>query len=501
MSRLRTLFSLFIACLFVLTGLDSLLVSPDATASTPETSTAKVIRPAQKKTAKKKARGKRAQAKEAMDGEDGAEKTDKPAPSTDAAPADGVLKFSRDIAPIIVANCSGCHNPRQKRGKLDMSTFEKIMEGTPSEKIIAPGKPEESHLILRLKGEETPKMPQGANRNLSEAAIAKIEQWVKAGAVLDAGMDPKKTIASYAASPEDLRKGELAKLTPDERDKQVEKIGRERWKKASPKTDPQINTTAHFIMFSTLPKERAGAVAKALESQTAAVKGILGAPSVEWGEKASLFVFNDLASFGEFVKTNENRESEAGDTGTARLNVPQPYVAVLDPSGGRDEPASANSSAPRKARSKRGSEDDSSGGSGERSLAGLLTENFVIGAASKAGKPPRWVSLGLGALIASHVEKGSAYYKKIRQDAEALAQQGWQAKAQEALGDETTIDHVRAVGFAILEWLASENRALPGEFVKGMLAGGEKLDEVIQNVLNGTREDFLQKSGEYIMTR
>ena len=82
-----------------------------------------------------------------------------------------------------------------------------------------------------IKGEEKPKMPVGARNNLSEEAITKIENWVKAGALLDAGKDASAPIVSYASSVDDLRKFELAKMTPEQRDKQVETIGIERWKK------------------------------------------------------------------------------------------------------------------------------------------------------------------------------------------------------------------------------------------------------------------------------
>ncbi len=83
-----------------------------------------------------------------------------------------------------------------------MTSFEKLMKGADAEEVIVPGKSDESHLVLRIKGEETPKMPRGNNRNLSDAAIAKIEQWVKQGARLDAGIDPKTPMAKYAATSE-----------------------------------------------------------------------------------------------------------------------------------------------------------------------------------------------------------------------------------------------------------------------------------------------------------
>ena len=137
---------------------------------------------------------------------DATAKTKKGATKNDAG-STGQLKFSQDIAPILVANCIGCHSgdgAGLQKGKLDLTTFEKLKKGsqkrTDDPEIVIAGKPDESHLVLRIKGEETPRMPQGGNNRMSAEAIAKIEQWVKEGAKLDAGIDPKKPIKSYAAS-------------------------------------------------------------------------------------------------------------------------------------------------------------------------------------------------------------------------------------------------------------------------------------------------------------
>ena len=452
-----------------------------------------VVRVSQKPKARKKARGKPAKAENPGETADAVAKTNAPAQS------DGVLKFSRDIAPILVGNCGGCHNPRAqgKSKKLDLSTFEGLMKGTADHPVIVAGKPEESHLVLRVKGEEMPRMPQQANKTLSEASITKIEQWVKAGAILDAGIDPKAAMEKYAASPEELRKAGLAKMTPDLRDKQVEATARERWKKANPKTTPEIASSAHFLLFSTLPKERANAAVKAVEGQYAGVKSLFGAPALDWGEKASLFVLNDAASFSEFVRAVENREIDAGNVATGRFSVGQPYVAVIDPHGGRDEPDRVAATRKPGRTKKAGSASDEEG-SADRTLAGLLTEQFVIGTSARAGKPPRWLALGLGALVASKVEGRTAYYRKVRHTAYQLWELGWASKAQDALGDGAKIEDVRAVGFAILEWLTAENRSGVPPFIEGMMRGGEKLDEVIGIVLNGNRQQFLEGSGDFV---
>ena len=433
----------------------------------------------QKKARSKKAAGKPAPAEDAT-------------PKSDAPASDGESKFSRDVAPIFVANCLGCHNPAQKRKKLDLSTFEAIMAGTPDEKVIVPGKPVESHLVLRIKGIETPKMPQGGNRTLSDEAVARVERWVKAGAILDAGIDPKAPLSKYAATPDDLRKNDLAKLTPDQRDKQVEASGLERWKKASPKVKPDVTPSAHFVLFGTLPKARATAALRVLETQFTALKPVAGPAALEWGEKASVYVLNDASSFNEFVRVIEAREVESGETTSAKFTGPQPYVVAVDPLGGRDEPATAPK------RGGRGRSGD--GASAGLSLGGVLTEPFAAGVLSRAGKPPRWLTLGLGSYLASKADPKSPYFQKLRSRALDLCQQGWATRASDALGDATKTEDVRAVGFAVVEWLNATDRSLLPIFAKGMLGGGQNLDAVIEQVLQGNRDEFLAGSGTFVST-
>ena len=70
-----------------------------------------------------------------------------------------------------MANCIGCHSGDGvgvREGKLDLTTFENLKKGsqkrTDDPEIVIAGKPDESHLVLRIKGEEEPRMPQGGNR-------------------------------------------------------------------------------------------------------------------------------------------------------------------------------------------------------------------------------------------------------------------------------------------------------------------------------------------------
>ncbi len=452
-----------------------------------------VIRLAQAKVAKKKARGKRAMPKKGEAKEAAGGTTQAP-----AAARDSELKFSRDIAPILVGNCVGCHNAKLRRGKFDMTSFKKLMVGAEKEKVIIPGKPDESPLILRIKGEETPKMPPGANRNLADVAIGKIEKWVQAGARLDAGIDENASLESFASTPQQLRQSELARMTPEARDGHVEKVGRDRWKKVSSKTTPEVTPSDHFLLFGNLPEERASATLKGMEAQYGQLRNLLStpkAPALDWAEKVSLYVFSDENSFVGFVRGVENREIEPGDQATSDLKGTEPYVAAIDPLGGRDEPS--GSSSRKTARSKR----DGSGAGASRSLGGVLTEQFAIGCLKQAGDPPRWLTLGLGAYLAAQVEPRHPYFQGLRKQAFVLCERSWPTMATEALGGEGNSDDVRAVGFALIECMASTARPALPAFVRGMLGGQAKLDDVIQSVLKWDRNQFLMASGQWIGMR
>lgn len=417
-------------------------------------------------------------------------------------PADaGGIKFSQDIAPILVANCNGCHSKNGvglRRGKLDLSTFEGLQKGAGDHKVLIPGKPEESHLVLRINGEEEPKMPQGGNRALSQDAIARITQWVKEGGRLDAGIDPKASMDSYAATPEQLRRRQLAQMPAQERDKKVIDVGQERWKQSNAKQKAEVTPSKSFILFSNLPSERAASTLKTLEAQANRLKLLLGAKAMDWPEKVSFYVFNNRNEFVEFVRTVEGREVDGEESMSTRFNVPEPYVAAVDPAGGKKEEPAAPSR--KRSRSKKAEEPEAAGA--ERSLAGLLTEGVASGAVASAGNAPRWLREGISTYMAHFAEPRSPYYSHFRRTALESAQQGWETKASQALGgsDQLTADEQRAISFALVESLmTTQLREGFPTFVRGMLKDGQAaLDDMLKNVFGYTREQFLNDTAAWV---
>ena len=289
-------------------------------------------------------------------------------------------------------------------------------------------------------------------------------------------------------------------MAPDRRDALTRETGLARWRKVS-KAEPEVTAGPSFLLFAEMPKGRPDKVLKAMESQLGQANRILGVArdkAVGSGEKVSLYVFKDRNTFVEFVRTTENQDVEAVEVARVKLNVETPYIVALDPAAGGEEAAPTPASR-KSAKSKKGSGDSGSTG-GARSLAGIMGEALVVGVANQAGKPPRWVSLGLGAYLASNIDGGSTYSRGLRAEAFESCRIGWIPRCNEALGGQAPTEVVRAIGFGLFEWLAANAppQAVAG-FVRNMLQGQDKLDESITNTLGvPNREAFLQMSGFWI---
>lgn len=307
----------------------------------------------------------------------------------------------------------------------------------------------------------------------------------------------RRIILAQAKSKPTPKKGvEPSKASADKNDTSSEPVGLARWKKASPKTTPVVTPSTNFLLFSSLPKDRASAASRAVQGGYGQLRSLFGHTGVDWGGKASLFVFNDALTYGEFVRTTDGRTAAEGETGMARFDVPQPYVAVIDPLGGREARPTAAHPVRKAGRGKRGKGASavSTPATVEPTLHARLFEQLVAGAGSKAGKPPRWLTLGIGDRLAMGSERRSPYYRKLLHDATLLAEQSWITKATEALGGSARIDDERAVGFAVVQWLAAHD-VLPA-MTKALLVGGDKLDDAVNDVLNLTREEFLRRTAD-----
>ncbi len=90
--------------------------------------------------------------------------------------------YAADIQPIFTERCIKCHSGDNPPRGLRLTDYTGVLAGGAYRPVVIPGKPEESELIRRIKGEAVPRMPFDGPPFLTEAQITLIEAWVAAGA-------------------------------------------------------------------------------------------------------------------------------------------------------------------------------------------------------------------------------------------------------------------------------------------------------------------------------
>lgn len=98
-----------------------------------------------------------------------------------ACAQDGTALFRDTVQPVLQKNCLPCHNEKLKQAGLDLSTRESALKGSENGPVITAGKPEDSRLYKLVAHTSEPGMPFKGPK-LPDATIAKIAEWIKAGA-------------------------------------------------------------------------------------------------------------------------------------------------------------------------------------------------------------------------------------------------------------------------------------------------------------------------------
>ncbi len=87
--------------------------------------------------------------------------------------------FEREIAPVLIERCLGCHNSSEAKGGLVLATRQGAIKGGDSGPALSPGDPAESYLLERILNFE---MPPEEEAPLPPQERSRLEAWVRAGA-------------------------------------------------------------------------------------------------------------------------------------------------------------------------------------------------------------------------------------------------------------------------------------------------------------------------------
>lgn len=297
-------------------------------------------------------------------------------PRLDVVKATGkeTMKFSRDIAPVLVEQCTGCHGGQNPRANLGMDNFARLLNGGDNGRILVPGKPAESLIIAKLKGTaDGARMPAGGRPPLETDVIAKFEKWIEEGGAFD-GPDPNmptefvaKIYAVTQMSHEDLSKERVA-------------LAEKNWRMGNPDGAPDRVETKNFLLLGNVGEEQLKQIGDKAEELQEKVATILGAPKGQPLIKGrlSVFVFGRRFDYSEFGQMVEKRSIPSNWRGHWSYSVVDAYACLDPPEFGNEDI--------------------------EGNLDPLIAEQLAGAWIDTQGTAPKWFTQGSAWVVASRVD-------------------------------------------------------------------------------------------------
>jgi mono/diheme cytochrome c family protein len=350
----------------------------------------------------------------------------KPAEPDPASTAGGV-SYVRDVAPIFARNCAGCHGTNNPRNKFSVNTYNSLMAGGERGDDIVPGKPEESLLVLLLKGEEQPRMPR--NRALRDDLIEKVELWVKQGAKFDGTgqFTPETPLAQIVPSADEELKTKVAAMSESDLLELHKTRAKEHWQVANPSKSPDLIETDHFIVMGTLTPEELEQGGRWAEAALRDLSRIFGPPAHDavWKGKLTIHLFAERHEYTEHAMMVENRELPAQVHGHNFRMIETSYAALPKPPDG-----------------------------GPLTLKSQLVEQLAGAYLAALGDTPRWFNVGVGRYLAARSDGKAEIYRQYRQQIrEAVVESGDAAGlVLDEKGDPDLL------GFGLIDFLVSQRQ-------------------------------------------
>jgi hypothetical protein len=307
----------------------------------------------------------------------------------------GEVSFAADVAPVLVAQCVGCHDAMQPEANLSMVTLERLLRGGRGGSALVSGKGAESLLIKKIKGAgiEGQRMPLG-KPPLADEVIATIQKWIDQGAKLDL-LTPQAEMETLAAA------GRSQKLSHEDLKKVRFRAGGSLWARAIPDDKAVAIERGDVLVSGNLSAAKmeeladtAEAVADRLHEEMMGGKS----PIIKGGLVVYGFAKGyDLSSFWQTVFSDDRPKDVTAGGGVLGDVV---YAAAIPPttdksSGGKDD-AEANTRV-------------------------LLAEQMTAAALLGRGVPA-WFAKGAGRAVAMKFEPKAGLVETWRRDLPAAVQ-------------------------------------------------------------------------------
>lgn len=254
-----------------------------------------------------------------------------PPPAIVRATGDEKVSFTRDIAPFMVNLCVRCHSGNDPRGGLSLVSFESMMRGGNSGRVILPGNKDGSRLFRLVGGLELPRMPQGQAR-ITRKNYEDLITWFDEGNKFD-GPDPKRPLREIVPTEEEIAAARLSKLTTEEFNAMRKEKSEEQWKLANPKETATIVESPDFLLVGNVSEDRLKEIQAWADEHATTLRAAFGIKTGDiWRGKLAVFVFKDRFSFEEFPRVVEMAEVPRETIGLSRVtpSFDEAYVCVED---------------------------------------------------------------------------------------------------------------------------------------------------------------------------
>ena len=111
------------------------------------------------------------------------------------------VSFAKQIRPVLVRNCQGCHQGPSRQSGLSVARFADLAKGGNKGPVFVAGNPDKSLIISYLTGAAKPQMPFGG-KPLPDEEIALFRRWIAEGANNDSPAEaPESTLPAAPAGP------------------------------------------------------------------------------------------------------------------------------------------------------------------------------------------------------------------------------------------------------------------------------------------------------------
>lgn len=372
------------------------------------------------------------------------------------------VSFTRDIAPFMVNLCLRCHNDRQKSGGLSLATFEKLMVGGKSGRVVLPGNIDGSRL-WDLVGKQQPfKMPRG-RAAITAKNHSDLRKWIEEGAAYD-GKDAKTPLRSLVPTEEELKAARFAKLSAEEFARYRRKQSEGQWDRVLRKEKPHTAETKEFVLYGNVSEARLKQIGQWAEAHAERLRKVFREKSEPlFKGKLAIFVMKDRYAYEEFnIDINGRNRIPPEVVGHAVVDklFENAYVVLQDVGDDGSE-------------SKPGM---------KINLIDHLTGAFLQ---RGGGKLPDWLLRGTGLALAAQSEPKDEYIAGLRSRTPSILRTVQKPESIFVNGTFSPVD-VGAVGYTLVEFLLRAGGNAKFGRVISELHRGRKLDAVFKSVYKTT---------------